>query len=154
MDFPWQEPTVIDQTQLILNSYQHWFGFPLLNMEQAPIELAQQLFEAPFVIFSHSNQADPIYNYGNRQGLRLWELSWEDLRQTPSRTTTEPMGQEDRNQVLTDTSTKGYAKGYSGVRISSTGKRILIKDVMLWNLLDQHQQYQGQAAMFSEYHFL
>lgn len=154
MDFPWQEQTVIDQTQLILNSYQHWFGSPLLNPEQAPIALAQELFEAPFVIFSHGTQSDPLYNYGNHQGLMLWELSWEDLIQTPSRSTTEPMGQEDRNKLLADTSKKGYAKGYSGVRRSSTGKRILIKDFMLWNLIDQYQSYKGQAAMFSEYHFL
>lgn len=154
MDFLWQKQTVIDQTQLILNSYQHWFGSPLLNPEQGPIELAEQLFEAPFVVFSHGTQSDPIYNYGNRQGLRLWELSWDDLIQTPSRTTTEPMGQEDRDQILADTSTKGYAKGYSGVRISSRGKRILIKDVILWNLIDQHQNHKGQAAMFSDYHFL
>lgn len=154
MDFPWQEPTVIDQTQLILNSYQHWFGSPLLNMDQAPIELAQLLFEAPFIVFSHDTQPDPLYNYGNRQGLKLWELSWDNLRKTPSRTTTEPMGQEERYDILAQTTTKGYAKGYSGVRISSTGKRILIKDVVLWNLLDQQQNYQGQAAMFSDYHFL
>jgi len=154
MNFPWQQKTVIDQTQLILNSYQHWFGSPLFNMDQTPIELAQQLFEAPFVVFSHGTQPDPIYNYGNRQGLELWELNWDDLIQTPSRTTTEPMGQEDRDNILTQTTTKGYAKGYSGVRISSTSKRILIQDVILWNLMDRQQQYQGQAAMFSHYHFL
>lgn len=154
MDFPWQEQSVIDQTQLILKSYQHWFGSPLLNPEQAPIELAQQLFEAPFVVLSHGTQPDPIFNYGNRKALELWELSWEQLIQTISRKTAEPMAQEDRNYILTETATKGYVKGYSGVRISSTGKRFMIKDVILWNLLDQQQQYQGQAAMYSEYHFL
>ncbi|MBP0030527.1 MEKHLA domain-containing protein [Roseofilum sp. Guam] len=154
MDFPWQEQIVIDQTQLILNSYQHWLGSPLLNMNQAPIDLAQQLFEAPFVVLSHGTEADPIFNYGNRQSLKLWELSWNELRQTPSRYTAESIAQEERTRILTETATKGYVTSYCGVRISSTGKRFLIKNGVIWNLLDQQHNYQGQAAMFSDYHFL
>jgi hypothetical protein len=37
------------------------------------------------------------------------------------------------------------------VRISSTGKRFLIKEAIVWNLVDDKGDYQGQAAAFSKY---
>ncbi len=42
----------------------------------------------------------------------------------------------------------GYTNNYSGVRVSSTGKRFLIEDATIWNVLDNAGTYHGQAAMF------
>jgi hypothetical protein len=84
--------------------------------------------------------------------LELWEFSWEDFTQMPSRKCVEPVTQEERDRLLAAAATKGYIDNYSGVRISSTGKRFQIEDVILWNVLDEQNQRCGQAAVFSKYY--
>ncbi|HCF25996.1 MAG TPA: MEKHLA domain-containing protein [Cyanobacteria bacterium UBA11049] len=150
--FPWQQQAIINHSQRLLHSFQHWTGRSLLEVNGSPVEIAQALFEAPFVLVSHGTEADPIFNYGNRRALELWEFSWEDFTQMPSRKCVEPVKQEERDRLLAAAATKGYIDNYSGVRISSTGKRFQIEDVILWNVLDEQNQRCGQAAVFSKYY--
>ncbi|OYV22270.1 MAG: hypothetical protein CG442_1368, partial [Methylococcaceae bacterium NSO1] len=49
---------------------------------------------------------------------------------------------------------KGYIDHYQGVRISSTGKRFLIKNAVVWNLIDKNQGIKGQAAWFDQWAYL
>jgi len=44
---------------------------------------------------------------------------------------------------------KNYVKG-QGVRISRTGKRYMVSDFTVWNLLNEENNYYGQAATFSQ----
>lgn len=44
--------------------------------------------------------------------------------------------QEERDRLLSEAGTKGFSY-FSGVRITSTGKRFEIQDGILWNLLDE-----------------
>jgi hypothetical protein len=120
----------------------------LLDASGSPEEIAKALFEAPFVLVSHSIQSDPILNYGNRKVLQLWEHSWEEFMQTPWRKAVQEVLQEERNKLLAERLSKGFSS-YSGVRISSTGKRFFLENGMVWNILDKQQQYYGQAATFS-----
>ncbi len=150
--FPWQQQAIINHSQRLLHSFQHWTGRSLLDVNGSPVEIAQALFEAPFVLVSHGTEPDPIFNYGNRRALELWEFSWEDFTQMPSRKCVEPVTQEERDRLLAAAATKGYIDNYSGVRISSTGKRFQIEDVILWNVLDEQNQRCGQAAVFSKYY--
>ncbi len=150
--FPWQQQAIINHSQRLLHSFQHWTGRSLLDVNGSPVEIAQALFEAPFVLVSHGTEPDPIFNYGNRRALELWEFSWEDFTQMPSRKCVEPVTQEERDRLLAAAATKGYIDNYSGIRISSTGKRFQIEDVILWNVLDEQNQRCGQAAVFSKYY--
>jgi hypothetical protein len=151
--FPWQQKAVIRHSQRLIHSFQHWTGRSLLNTNGSPEEIAQQLFEAPFVLVSHGMETDPIFNYGNRRALELWELFWEEFTRMPSRKTAEPMVQEERVRLLVETATKGFSN-FSGVRISSTGKRFQIEDGIIWNILDDHNQRCGQAAVYSKCKFI
>lgn len=152
--FPWQQEAVIRHSQRLLYSFQHWTGRTLLDASGLPEEVAQQLFEAPFVLVSHGTELDPIFNYGNRRALELWELSWEEFTAMPSRKTAEPMVQEERDRLLTEATTKGFVGNFSGVRISSTDKRFQIEDGILWNVLDEQNQRYGQAAVYSKCKFI
>jgi len=38
--------------------------------------------------------------------------------------------------------------GYSGMRIAKSGKRFMITDATVWNLIDERGLPQGQAAVF------
>ncbi|CAH2570768.1 MEKHLA domain-containing protein [Planktothrix agardhii] len=151
---PWKQERIIIHTQRLLRSYQHWTGEILLNFNDTPEEVAEILFYSPFVLVSHGIEPDPIFNYGNQKALKMWELTWEELTQMPSRKTAEPMVQEERDRLLAETTAKGFVKNYQGVRISSSGKRFLIQDVLIWNVLDEQEQYCGQAAVYSKYLYI
>jgi hypothetical protein len=112
------------------------------------------LFHAPFIVLSHGTEADPILNYGNNQALLLWEMDWTTFTQTPSRKTAEPINREARSRLLTEAKTKGYIDNYRGVRISSTGKRFWIENVILWTVLDEASSPCGQAAAFSNWQYI
>lgn len=154
MILPWKKKTIILQTQRLLRSYQYWTGAPLLDVQGTPETITEELFYAPFVLVSHGIEPDPIFNYGNQKALEMWELTWEELTQMPSRKTAEPIAQEDRNRLLSETETHGFVRNYQGVRISSSGRRFLIEDVLIWNVLDEQNQCCGQAAVYSKYTFL
>jgi hypothetical protein len=160
MPAPWNTQAIATHTQRLLNSFQRCTGKSLLpsDPESASGEpsqnLVQQLFEAPFVVVSHGTQADPIFNYGNRKALELWELSWDELTQMPSRKTAEPELRGARSQMLTEALQKGYVDSYEGIRISSTGRRFRMRDGMIWNVEDDAGRRWGQAATFSRYEFL
>ena len=48
-------------------------------------------------------------------------------------------------------SNDGHMINYSGVRISSTGKRFKIEGATIWNIIDENGHYLGQAAMFKNW---
>jgi hypothetical protein len=151
---PWQDETIIRHSQRLLHSYQHWTGESVLDLNASPEDIALTLFEAPFVMVSHGIEANPIFNYANRQALKLWELTWNDFIQMPSRKSADEASQEDRQYLLTEAATKGFVRNYSGIRISNTGKRFYIKDTVLWNVFDENKQRCGQAAFFSNWQYL
>jgi MEKHLA domain len=151
--FPWQQASVIDHTQRLIRSFQHWTGQPLIA-QNSPERQARSLFEASFAVVSHGTQADPIFNYGNAQALHLWQLSWEKFTQMPSRLSAEPITQAERDHLLAEAKLKGYISDYRGIRISSTSQRFWIEDVILWNVFDENDQPSGQAATFSHWKFL
>ncbi|WP_315787817.1 MEKHLA domain-containing protein [Fischerella sp. JS2] len=153
IQLPGQQEAVIRHSLRLLRSFEYWTGSSLLNVNGSAREIAQALFAAPFALVSHGTEPDPIFNYGNRKALELWELSWQDFTQMPSRKTAQEVVQQERNRLLAETTSKGFSN-YSGVRITSTGKRFYIKDGILWNLLDENNHYCGQAAVFSNYEFM
>lgn len=134
-----------------MNSYQRWMGRELLERVGEPDFQAQALFHAPFVVVSHGKDEDPILNYGNQMALDLWEMSWDRLVQTPSRLTAEPVNRAEREWMLGQARRLGYLDTYRGVRISATGRRFLVEDALIWNVVDHQGQVVGQAATFSRW---
>lgn len=150
----WKEPAMVNWIQFVLDSYRRWTGRELIPRVGDAAEQAAALFAAPFVVASHGTEEDPILNYGNRTALELWELSWGQLTQTPSRLTAEPVNQAERERMLAQAAARGFIDDYRGVRISSTGRRFLVEDVFVWNVVDEAGQKLGQAATFARWKFL
>jgi hypothetical protein len=148
---PWAEQAYIEWAQLLLGSFHHWTGRELIERTGSIEREARDLFLAPFVVVSHGPQADPILNYGNRAALDLWEMTWEDLCRTPSRLTAEPINQEERARMLAEAQARGHIADYRGVRISKTGKRFLVEQAFVWNVVSGDRQAVGQAATFSQW---
>ncbi|MYA27998.1 MAG: MEKHLA domain-containing protein [Nitrospira sp. SB0666_bin_27] len=136
----------------MLDSYAFWLKRELIDRTGTPEEQSKRLFVAPFVVASHTDAEDPILNYGNRQALELWEGNWEEFTGIPSRLTAEPVNQPERARMLAQVATHGFITDYQGIRISRTGRRFLVKQATVWNILDDHGAIQGQAATFSHWH--
>ena len=154
VDAIWRTDLVIAQTACLARSLKHWTGHELLPGVSSPADMAQKVFEAPFVVVSHGTEADPVLNYGNRAALTLWEMSWAELTRTPSRLTAEALSREERTRLLETVSRRGFIDDYSGVRISKTGRRFRIRRATVWNLLTEDGRPCGQAAMFDHWEFL
>jgi hypothetical protein len=150
----WQQPAVVRQTQLILNSYRRWLGKELIERSGDEVDEAQRLFDAPFVVVSHGTEEDPVLNYGNATALALWEMNFNHFTSTPSRLTAEPDQREERSRLLQRTTLSGYIDDYHGIRIAKSGRRFRIEGAIVWNLLDEAENHAGQAATFREYQML
>lgn len=147
----WTRPSIILWTQQLLESFHHWMGRELLERQGSPIEQAHVLFHAAFVVVSHGTEAEPVLNYGNRAALELWEMTWEQLTCTPSRQTAESENREERARMLALAEEQGYFTGYRGIRISATGRRFLVTEATVWNVVDHQSRCVGQAATFSRW---
>ncbi len=136
------------------NSFRARVGEELILRSGDAREEAERLFGAPFVAVSHGAEADPILNYGNAAALALWEFTPQELIATPSRLTAEAELREAREHVLAETARKGFVTGYTGVRVSRTGRRFRIVDVTVWNVTDADGRPCGQAATFARWEAL
>lgn len=153
MEDIWNNEQIIAHAECLARSLKHWTGKELMAGATGA-ELAQKIFEAPFVVVSHGTEADPVLNYGNRTALNLWEMTWEELTRTPSRFTAEAPNREERARLLAAVTQNGYIADYAGVRISKTGKRFRIARATVWNLVTTDGKPCGQAAMFDQWEFL
>jgi hypothetical protein len=148
---PWLQRGWVQHTQNMLNSFRKYVGRELIERTGDPEDEAKRLFEVPFVVVSHGTQDDPILNYGNQTALVLWETDIATLTSMPSRLTAEPMHRDERAQMMSRALRDGYVDDYRGVRISSSGKRFLIEQAIVWNLVADTGQRVGQAATFSNW---
>jgi len=148
----WQNPAVVRHVDRLSASFQRVVGRSLgdLPADLDPIERSRRIFHAPFVVVSHGTEADPIFNYANQRAIELWELSWDEFVQLPSRLSAEPIACEARAKILEEVAQRGYISNYEGVRISKTGRRFRILNVLIWNLVDEAGQPYGQAATFQQ----
>lgn len=151
---PYQQPGVVTQTQRILDSYRRLLGRELIDRAGSDEEQAERLFAAPFVALSHGTEADPILNYANRIALELWQADWARLTATPSRLTAEPLHRDERARLLERVTRDGFIDDYTGIRISTTGRRFFIERATVWNLVGEAGRPAGQAATFASWRFL
>lgn len=117
-------------------------------------EQAKQAFNSGYVLLAHNASDDPIFNYANQTALNLFEMSWDEFIDMPSKYSAESDERGKREQFVAEVEAKGYSKDYSGIRISKTGRRFEIKNVILWNVYDSDNKRIGQAALFDEYNYL
>lgn len=150
----WTNPVVIEWTQRLLDSYRHWTSRDLIERIGEVDAQGYRLFHSPFVVVSHGAEADPFLNYGNQVALDLWEMTWDQLVQTPSRLTAEPVNRAEREWMLEQAKARGYLDTYRGVRVTSTGRRFLVENALIWNVVDAEGKPVGQAATFSQWTWL
>ncbi|CAK9092414.1 Vegetative incompatibility protein HET-E-1 [Durusdinium trenchii] len=60
-------------------------------------------------------QEDPVVNYGNVGGMKIFEMDWARLTTMPGRFTAEPHSREERQQLLDQVKRDGYTNAYNGL---------------------------------------
>ncbi|HEY2000408.1 MEKHLA domain-containing protein [Paraburkholderia sp.] len=137
--------------QLLSESYERLLQRPLTPAGMSIEEAAQWLYEsAPFGILAHNTDADPIFVYGNKTAQRLFDYSWSELTALPSRLSAEAPEREERRAFLEQVQRDGFVAGYRGIRVTRSGERFWIENAIVWQLMDQHGVYRGQAALLPE----
>ena len=143
-----------EHVNVLRESFRYYLGRDLIDPTLSEVAAAREAFFAPFVLLSHGTAADPIFNYGNKTALALFEMSWQELTVLPSRKSAELPNRIERARLLNEVSSKGCIEDYSGVRISKSGKRFAIAQATVWNLIDKNGGYYGQAAVFCDWKYL
>ena len=145
--------------RLLAQSYRKFVGRSLLEVSATPADsqageaFAKAIFEAPFVVLSHNTDPDPIFNYANLAAMKLFEMDWQTITTTPSRESAEPVNRAERDRLLTAVTAHNFIDDYSGVRISSSGRRFFIPKAIVWNVVNENGEYRGQAATFADWDF-
>lgn len=155
----WPEPGaandfLAEHAARLIASYRRHTGRDLVDPGLAPVAQARVLYGASFVVASHGGETDPIFNYGNRAALALFEMSWAAFTAMSSRLSAEPDERAERERLLARVAEHGFIEDYSGVRISARGRRFRIRNATVWNVLDAHGAACGQAVMFREWEYL
>ena len=128
----------------------------LLGRELVPAgisddQAAAWLDAAPFALVSHGVGHDPVFNYANKTGLRLFGMDWDSFTKMPSRLSAASQDRLERSRLLEQVTQHGYIEHYSGIRLAGDGKKFKILDATVWNLWDETLAPYGQAAMIPKW---
>lgn len=113
--------------------------------------LREALWNADSVIVAHGTEPDPVFFYGNRKALEVFEMDWASFVRLPSRLSAEPLLRDERARLLERVARDGCIADYAGIRIASSGKRFQIEQAVVWNLIDDVGVCHGQAAAFDRW---
>lgn len=130
---------------LVVESYERLLGAPLVAPSP---DVVAALWAAPAAVVAHGTEADPVFFFGNRRALELFEYDVAQFTRIPSRLSAEAPLREERQALLDRVSAQGFIRDYAGVRIAASGRRFRIDDAVVWNLVDADGVRHGQAATF------
>ncbi len=136
------------KAQLIAESFGRVTGGELMRPYG---ETLTQLWHAPAVVVAHGTEPDPVFFYGNRAALDLFEMRADEFIHLPSRLSAEADARRERARLLAEVSEKNFISNYSGVRIAKSGRRFVIDHAIVWNLLAADGSIHGQAACFEHW---
>ena len=137
---------------LLVSSYRCTVGSEPGFLEHGTHRSADWLYaQASHPVLAHNTDPDPRFIYANRAAQTAFDYDWDEITSLPSRLSAEPVVREERQRLLDSVARHGFATGYSGIRIAKSGRRFLIEDGVVWQLIDRHGAVRGQAATFARW---
>jgi hypothetical protein len=156
----WRQAGALRQVQRMLSSYARWTQSELCvdlglgRLAGDAQAVAGIIYQLPWVVVAHGQGADPLFVYANRCAQALWELDWAAFTALPSRRSADPGHVAERSRWLATAAAQGYVTGCHGERVAASGRRFLIEQVTIWNVLDQAGAALGQAAAYRSWRHL
>jgi PAS domain-containing protein len=142
----------IDFFDLLVSSYRRIVGREPDFLEHGQHRSAEWLYaQASHPVLAHNTHPDPHFIYANRAAQAAFEYDWAEITQLPSRLSAEPVDRDERQRLLEAVARHGFAIGYSGMRIARSGRRFLIEEGVVWQLIDRDGAVRGQAATFANW---
>lgn len=120
------------------------------SLETTMMTTPQQVHESSrFAVLSHGNQTDPIYNYVNAAGFRVFRWPAEDYYRLPSRKSApEGSARQQRARVIDDTVASDITYIQEAVRVRYPNATVTLRDAILWNVYDDAGYRVGQTVLF------
>jgi hypothetical protein len=131
----------------ILDSYLRLLGRDLVERSGDEADDARRLFDLPLAVLAHDTSPVPLLDWANGAAARAFDAAPEALLGRPSADTTPADAVADRRALFDVLARRGFVTGYSGVRVSLTGRRFMIDDVTVFALADAAGRPAGHAAV-------
>jgi hypothetical protein len=131
----------------ILDSYRRLLGHDLIERSGAAAEDARRLFDLPLAVLAHDASPAPLLDWANLAAARAFDATPEALLGRPSAATAPADAVADRRTLFDVLARQGFVTGYSGVRVSLTGRRFVIDDVAVFEVTDAAGHPAGHAAV-------
>lgn len=139
---------------LLVSSYRRVVGKAPPFLEGGEATAAWLYERSPFAVLAHDGSAMPRFVYANKTAQSCFEYGWEEIVGLPSHLSAEPQERAERQRLLDQVAANGFAANYAGVRIAKSGRRFMIEDGVVWQLVDDAGRLRGQAASFGRWHDL
>lgn len=104
--------------------------------------------EAPIAVLAHDTQDDPHFIYANKAAQACFGYSWKEFLSLPSRLSAVDSDWAARQRLLEEVARNGFVSGYRGARVAKLGRRFIIEDGIIWELIGEDGTRHGQAATF------
>jgi len=142
----------LDFFHLLISSYRRTVGGEPAFIAHAEHPSAKWLYEqATHCVLAHNTDPDPHFIYANKAAQARFEYDFDEITRLPSRLSAEPVDRTERQKLLDAVARRGFATGYSGLRIAKSGRRFFIEDGVVWQLIDVDGAVRGQAATFAHW---
>lgn len=135
---------------VILDSFRRLLGQELIGRTGDAGEDARRLFEMPLGVLAHDTAATPLLDWANRAAAVAFDATPEQLLGRPSAATAPAEASADRERLFATLRRHGFVTGYSGTRITATGRRFMIEDVTVFELRDARGNPAGHAAIIGK----
>lgn len=137
----------VDRATVLLDSYRRLLGRDLFARTGDAAADARQLDDLPVAVLAHDAATPPRLDWVNRAAAAAFEAAPADLIGRASAATAPPDATADRQQLFVRLEERGFVTGYSGVRVTATGRRFVIDDVTVYELSDPDGRAAGHAAI-------
>jgi PAS domain-containing protein len=137
--------------ELLISSYRRMVGEEPGFLAGGEVSASWLYESAPHAVLAHDASAVPRFTYANKAAQACFEYAFEEIVGLPSHLSAEPQERAERQRLLDQVAAKGFATGYRGVRIAKSGRRFLIEDGVIWQLIDASGSLRGQAASFASW---
>jgi hypothetical protein len=137
----------VTRATVILDSFRRCVGRELIDRSGDAAEDARRLFDLPLAVLAHDTSPVPLLDWANLAAARAFDATPETLLGRPSADTAPADATADRRALFDVLARQGFVTGYSGVRISLTGRRFIIENVTVFALVDEAGHPAGHAAV-------